>query len=391
MGLQTNKRWIIVESEGAGTYGTDALPDGADAVLVTDLNPSPMQGDEVERNLVRPFLGASERFMANVRSGNEFSVELAGSGTAGAAPRPGRLIRACGFAETNTTPAVTGTATAGALNSITLAAGASATNGFYNGMILRITAGVGAGTVALVTGYVGSTRVATLLPLGGSVTPTTTSVYSIGLQTAYTPVSDLYSSCTIYTYIDKIVHRSPGNRGTFSLNAEVGGIPSLGFSMTGLYTAPADVVPPTAAYGDQATPNIVRQGSSGGFRLLGYSGCLQSVSLDIGNSVNYSERIGCIKEVSIDARSITGNILIEAPTIAQIDYFTAALNDSLLGELSFIHGTTANNIVGLYSNRVKVGAPAYEDLNGTQMLRVPVTLVPNPSTGGNDELRLVFA
>lgn len=387
MGLQTNKRWIVVESEG--TYGTDALPDGADAMLVTDLNPSPMQGDEVERNLVRPYLGASERFMTNVRSGNEFGAELAGSGTAGAAPRPGRLIKACGFAETLITPAVTGTATAGALNSITLAAGASSVNGFYNGMILRITAGTGAGTVALITAYVGSTKVATLLPLSGSVTPTATSAYSIGLQTAYTPVSDLYGSCTIYTYMDKLVHKSPGNRGTFTLNAEVGGIPLMNFSMTGLYTAPADVIPPAATYADQATPNIVRQSNSGGFKLLGYSGCLQSVSLDIGNAVNYSERVGCNKEVSIDGRSVTGNVLIEAPTMAQMDYFTAAQNDSLLGELSFIHGATANNIVGLYSSRVKIGAPAYEDLNGTQMLRVPVTLT--PSTAGNDELRLVYA
>lgn len=387
MGLQTNKRWILVKSESS--YGTDASPDGADAVLVTDMNPEPMQGDVVERPLLRPYLGASERFMAKVRSGNSFSVELAGSGTTGTAPRPGRLLQACGFAATSTTPAVTGTATAGAANSITLAAGASSTDNAYRGLILRITAGAGAGTVALITSYVGSTKVATLLPMGASVTPNNTSAYSIGLQTTYTPVSDLYGSATIYTYIDKIVHRSPGNRGTFTLSAEVGGLASLGFSMTGLYSAPADVVPPVASYADQATPNVVRQANSGAFRLLGYSGCMQSISLDIGNTINYTERPGCNKEVSIDARSVSGSALIEAPTIAQMDYFTAALNDGLLGELSFIHGMTAANTVGIYSNRVKIGGPSYEDLNGTQMLRVPFTLI--PSTAGNDELRLVFA
>ncbi len=387
MGLQTNKRWIIVESEA--TYGQDALPDGADAILLQSLNPTPMQGDVVQREVVRAYLGAGEQFMANVRSGNEFAVELAGSGTTGAAPRPGRLLQACGFAATTTASVVTGTATAGAANSITLAAGASAVNNFYTGTILRITGGTGAGTVALITGYVGATKVATLLPLGGSVTPTATSVYSIDVQTAYTPVSASYGSVSIYTYIDTVVHKSPGSRGTFSLNAEVGGIPLVNFTMTGLYSAPADVIPPVASYGDQATPNIFRQGNTGGFRLQGYSGCLQSVSLDIGNTIDYSERVGCAKEVNITARAITGNVLIEAPTMAQRDYFTAALNDGLLGELSFIHGTAANNIVGLYSNRVKIGAPTYEDLNGTQMLRVPVTLI--PSATGNDELRLVYA
>jgi hypothetical protein len=387
MALQTNKRWIVVESEA--TYGVDAAPDGADAILLQSLSPTPMQGDTVNREVVRGYLGAGEQFMANVRSGSEFGVELAGSGVVGAAPRPGRLITSCGFAATTTGSAVTGTATAGAANSITLAGSASAVNGFYTGMILRITGGTGAGTVALITGYVGSTKVATLLPLAGTVTPSATSVYTIDVQTAYTPVSAAYGSSTIYTFIDSVVHRSPGNRGTFSLNAEVGGLPLLNFTMTGLYSAPADVTPPVASYGNQSTPAIFRQGNSGGFRLGGYSGCLQSVSLDIGNTIDYSERIGCGKEVSIVDRAITGNVLIEAPTIAQKDYFTDALNDSLLGELSFLHGTVANNIVGIYSNRVKIGAPAYEDLNGTQMLRLPVTLI--PSDAGNDELRLVYA
>jgi hypothetical protein len=386
MGLQTRKRFIIVESEG--TYGTDPVPDGADAILLMNLNPTPMQADVVQREVIRGYLGGAEQFVANVRSGSEFAVELAGSGTT-SAPRPGRLLQACGFAATTTTPALTGTATAGALNSITLAVGASGVNGFYTGMILRITGGTAAGTVALITGYVGGTRVATLLALGGAVTPSATSAYSINVQTVYTPVSSAYGSATIYTFIDTVVHKSPGNRGTFSLNAEVGGMPSLNFTMTGLYSAPTDTTPPVAAFDGQATVNIVRQGNSGGFRLGGYSGCLQSLSLDIGNTIDYSERLGCNKEVNIVDRAITGNVLIEAPTMAQKDYFTDALNDGLLGELSFIHGASSNNIVGIYSSRVKTGAPTYEDLNGTQMLRIPVSLI--PSSTGNDEIRFVYS
>jgi hypothetical protein len=387
MGLQTRKRFIIVESEL--TYGTDVVPNGADAILLMNLNPTPMQADVVQREVIRPYLGATEQFVANVRSGSEFAVELAGSGVTAAAPRPGRLLQACGFAATTITPALTGTATAGALNSITLAVGSSATDDFYHGMILRITGGTGAGTVALILDYVGATRVANLLPLGGSVSPSATSVYSINVQTAYTPVSSAYGSATIYTFIDTVVHKSPGNRGTFSLNAEVGGMPSLNFTMTGLYSAPTDTTPPVASYGDQATVNIVRQGNSGGFRLGGYSGCLQSLSLDIGNTIDYSERLGCQKEVSIVDRTITGNVLIEAPTMAQKNFFTNALNDGLLGELSFIHGSSANNIVGIYSNQVKTGAPTYEDLNGTQMLRIPVSLI--PSGAGNNEIRIVYS
>lgn len=83
------------------TYGTDADPTGsANAVLLSDLRMRPMDMTTVSRDLIRPFLGSSEQMPAEIYNGCEFSVELAGSGTAGTAPAIGPLLRACGFAET---------------------------------------------------------------------------------------------------------------------------------------------------------------------------------------------------------------------------------------------------------------------------------------------------
>jgi hypothetical protein len=98
MALLTRKRLILLETES--TYGTDPTPDGADAVLVRDLNITPLQSDVVSRDLVRPYLGASEQLLANTRVECTFSVELAGSGTAGTAPRYGKALKACGLSET---------------------------------------------------------------------------------------------------------------------------------------------------------------------------------------------------------------------------------------------------------------------------------------------------
>ena len=98
MALLTRKRLILIEEES--TYGTDASPDGADAVLVRDLSITPQQSDIVSRDLIRPYLGASEQLLANTRVECTFSVELAGSGTAGTAPRYGKALKACGFSET---------------------------------------------------------------------------------------------------------------------------------------------------------------------------------------------------------------------------------------------------------------------------------------------------
>ena len=387
MALLTRKRLLLAEIEL--TYGTDPTPGAADAVLVRDLNITPVQSDVVSRDLVRPYLGASEQLLANTRVECTFSVELAGSGTAGTAPRFGSVLKACGLAETAVTPAVTGTATAGALNSITLAVGSSATNDAYKNQILRITAGTGIGTVAIVTGYVGSTRVASLRALNGNVTPDNTSAYSIGLQTVYTPVSSAFSSATLYYNIDGVLHKLTGARGTFSINTTVGQIPTIDFTMTGIYNAPTDTAAPSVTYADQATPLIFKAGNSGAFNMLAYSGCLQSVSMDSGNSIIYRELVGCTKQVLITDRAATGTVVIEAPTIADKDYFTASLTDGNLGDLSFIHGSTAGNIVSLISNRVDIGDPSYSDQDGIHMLSLPYTAV--PSTAGNDEFRLVFA
>jgi hypothetical protein len=71
-----------------------------------------------------------------------------------------------------------GTAQAGAATTITLAAGASGTDSYYNGRTIRITSGTGAGSVGLVTGYVGSTKVATIA-VAWAVNPASGSGYAI--------------------------------------------------------------------------------------------------------------------------------------------------------------------------------------------------------------------
>jgi len=98
MALLLRKRLILVETES--TYGADPTPTGADAVLVRDLSITPQSSDVVSRDLIRPYLGASQQLLANTKVECTFSVELAGSGTAGTAPQYGKALQACGLSET---------------------------------------------------------------------------------------------------------------------------------------------------------------------------------------------------------------------------------------------------------------------------------------------------
>ena len=94
----TRKRLIRVKKES--TYGTDATPVGTDALLVRNLEITPVEADVVSRDLIRNYLGNSPQLLANTRVSITFQVELAASGTAGTAPRYGSILQACGMSET---------------------------------------------------------------------------------------------------------------------------------------------------------------------------------------------------------------------------------------------------------------------------------------------------
>tara|TARA_B100001989_G_scaffold207491_1_gene156314 strand:+ start:398 stop:1330 length:933 start_codon:yes stop_codon:yes gene_type:complete len=309
MAQLTRKRVILIEAESS--YGTDPTPAATDVVLVRDLSITPQSSDVVNRDVVRPYLGASEQLLANTKVECTFSVELAGSGTAGTAPRYGSALKACGFSET----------------------------------------------------------------------------ISSGTSVTYAPISSSFTSVTIHYNVDGVRHIVTGCRGTFVINAAVGEIPSIDFSFTGIYNAPTDTALPSVTYGNQATPLIFKNGNTTGFQLLSYSGALMNLTMDVGNSIVYRELVGGTKEVLLTDRAANGSVTIEAPTLAQKDYFTAALTDSSLGNLTFLHGTTAGNKVQLTSSKVDIGDVAYGEADGVAMLEIPYTLVPSAA---NNEVSLIF-
>jgi len=386
MALLTRKQLILVKSES--TYGTDSSPAGTDALLVRSIDVTPLEADVVSRELIRPYLGNSDQLLAQARVSISFQVELAGSGTGATAPRFGGLLKACGMAETTTGSAVTGTAQAGSAGSITLASGASATDDAYVGMIISLTGGTGSGSSGVITDYVGSTKVATVQKTTAAFTPDGTSTYSIAANVGYKPVSASFGSATIYFNNDGILHKATGCRGTFSLNVEVGAIPTIDFEFTGIYNAPTDTAAPTTTYTNQATPLIFNAGNSSTFSFLSHSGCLQSLSLEMANEVIYRELVGCDKEIMITNRAPSGECMIEAVSIATKDYFTVANSDTT-GVLTLLHGTTAGNRVTLVAPKVDISNPTYADQDGVQMLNLPYIAV--PTSAGNDEVVLTFA
>jgi hypothetical protein len=99
MSRLSRKTAILAKIEA--TYATDPVPVGTtDALLVSNQQINPLNAQNVDRALVRDYLGGSEQLVGTVFIDCSFDVELQSSGAAGTAPAWGPLLRACGFAET---------------------------------------------------------------------------------------------------------------------------------------------------------------------------------------------------------------------------------------------------------------------------------------------------
>ncbi|MBW8320117.1 MAG: hypothetical protein K0M47_12445, partial [Rhizobium sp.] len=91
-------RAILVKPET--TYGVDAVPTGAaNAMQMTNVNFEPLVGEDVNRDLVLPYMGHQGVMLVGNYARISGEVEIAGSGTAGTAPAVGPLLRACALAE----------------------------------------------------------------------------------------------------------------------------------------------------------------------------------------------------------------------------------------------------------------------------------------------------
>lgn len=82
------------------TYGIDSVPTAAaNAIQLSDVTFTPVAGEEVKRDILRPYLGNQGTLFVADYTELKCKVEIAGSGAPGTAPGFGPLLRACSIAE----------------------------------------------------------------------------------------------------------------------------------------------------------------------------------------------------------------------------------------------------------------------------------------------------
>lgn len=379
MGLQTNKRIVLAKLESV--YGTDPTPDGSDAMLVGNLNPNPLNAELVQRNLIRPYFGNSDTLIAQASSAIEFEVELAGSGIRGNAPAWARLLKACGFGETINTTAVT----------IAVASEVATVTKVAHGRLVGESVVISGCTDTDLNGTFVIASVAdadtfTYAAPGASDDASADGTPLMRQSASYAPISSSLPSLTFYYNVDGVLHKMTGARGSVEFTVNVKNIPVMKFTFLGIYNAPSDTAAATPDFTGFQQPKVANTSNTTAFSLHSYSGYLEQLVLNMACDVQYRTLIGA-ESVIIADRKPAGSIVIEAPTVAQKDYFTSA-RAGTTGTMSITHGTANGNKVTIAASRVSIGNPQYQDSQGTQMLNIPIVATPS---SGNDEVTITAA
>lgn len=94
-------RKMAILAKAETVRGTDAAPTGAaNAILVSEVTLTPIEGDVIQRDNVRPYFGSRGSVLVTQYSKIAFSVEMAGVAAAGDVPAYAPLMRGCAISVT---------------------------------------------------------------------------------------------------------------------------------------------------------------------------------------------------------------------------------------------------------------------------------------------------
>jgi hypothetical protein len=280
--------------------GTDAAPDPAldalpvEADSVTFNNPWTTEAaNEATGSLV-----AGSPLIIGQAATVSFKSRIKGAGvgavySATVKPPLHPAFQACGWRGQFTAAIAAAVATAGGVNTLTLAAGFPGTARALLGMMLLIGAGTGAGAAPTVIEYA-ATRVATL---SEGFTPPLDATTSVSLPANWTYAStsplDAASrltdqpSATIYIYIDGTLRKFVACRGVLGLDGK-SARPGYGtFNFTGIYAGKVDAaMPTTLVIAGHTAPVLVQgTGKSPAMSMNGKPLAISTWSLDAGTQL----------------------------------------------------------------------------------------------------------
>lgn len=299
---------LLVKTEA--DYGVDSGPTGAlNAILATDVQLQPMEGEDVARNLELPWMGAQSTKKVALRAVLTFTVELVGSGTPGTPPAWGPVIRALGAAQ----------------------------------------------------------------------------VVTANTSVEYAPVSGGHESVVMHFWIGPSRHIFLGSRGTGVASINANGIPVMRYTMTGLFTLPADQARPVIDLSNFQEPEVATKKNTPVFTIGGSPFVLRSYELNLGNDVQPRMLIGTERVVIVD-RAETMQATVEAVPYATYNPYAVALNNTRQAVV-LQHGIIAGRKVTITTPQAEQDRPGGLQ-NNQNVVEWQLGFRPLPSGAGNDQWKI---
>lgn len=217
-----------------------------------------------------------------------------------------------------------------------------------------------------------------------------------GARVDYTPVSGNFESSTIYYFDDGVLHKLLGVRGTATLDLTVGQKPTISFKMMGVDGGIAELANPNTTLTAWRVPQIVTDENSGDITIGathavavapvftgGQAYPSQGLTIDLGITATFQKLLGG-KSIAITDREVTGAVKLKL-TAAQEVAFMADVKGAAKRSIGLIHGTVANDKVGVFLPAAQLKEPTKEELNGERLIGYKLRALP---VAGNDEFRI---
>lgn len=353
MALVTRNALLLAKEET--TEGEDSVPTAADnAILISNPERPTPEPNVIEDDAATGSLDPDEPIIGGMFMNLPVEVILKGSGAAGTAPEWGILMRACGWKETVTATPVpasgTTTATAGTTSSFDVDTSVdtdwSTTDQAYRGMPVTLSGNPATPVTTLITDYTvsGSTATVTVAHTFDSALDNTTEA-KIPVNVLYGPASTNIPSVTEYFYMDGLLWKLLGARGSVSLTLNSGREWRAQFNFRAMFDSKTDVAVPTATL-DDATKPIWKNGL---MLTKGQEVALQQLSLgtnpDITNPDNPNAAEGFDPAI-ITARNLQGTFNPLEQLVANMD-FMADFRAGTKRKLGAIAGSSTGNQLGL--------------------------------------------
>ncbi|MGE4193075.1 MAG: phage tail tube protein [Pseudodesulfovibrio sp.] len=194
-------------------------------------------------------------------------------------------------------------------------------------------------------------------------------------------------SMTGVRYLDGHKYTVFGARNTFSLNLPTGDKPTIAFTMSGRWSAPAQAPNPTPTLNPADAPLVVNMGLKvGGHAPLG----VNALTLDMANTVTKASDLNAadgVRAYTITARKPAGTFDPEAEDLGDYNPIQDWM-DGTNAELSFLLGSVPGNRIYTLMPKIQRTAVAYGDREGRVIYNE--SFEAKRDDVGDDELSMCF-